>query len=62
MEEAMSLNEDFLSQSQFMFAEYLGLNMIQLIFEENLGSPEFIQIFKTSDGYQPALDVKLLKV
>lgn len=51
MEEAMSLNEDFLSQSQFMFAEYLGLNMIQLIFEENLGSPEFIQIFKTSDGY-----------
>jgi len=25
-----------------MFAEYLGLNMIQLIFEENLGSPEFI--------------------
>ena len=34
--------------------------MIQLIFNKNLESPDFIEIFKSEDAYQPALDAKLL--
>ena len=33
--------------------------MIQLIFDKNLESPEFIDIFRSDDSYQPALDNKL---
>jgi hypothetical protein len=34
--------------------------MIQLIFDKNLESPDFIEIFKSDDSYQPALDAKLI--
>ena len=34
--------------------------MIQLIFDKNLESPDFIEIFKSEDSYQPALDAKLV--
>lgn len=34
--------------------------MIQLIFDKNLESAEFIEIFKSDDSYQPALDNKLV--
>lgn len=60
LEQAEALNEDFLQNSQFQFAEYLGLSMIQLIFNKNLESADFIEIFKSEDAYQPALDAKLL--
>jgi len=50
-DQALALNEDFLEQSQFQFAEYLGLSMIQLIFDKNIESPDFIQIFKSKDAY-----------
>ena len=34
--------------------------MIQVIFDKNLESPDFIAIFKSEDAYQPALDAHLL--
>ena len=34
--------------------------MIQLIFNKNLESKDFIEIFKSEDAYQPSLDAKLL--
>ena len=34
--------------------------MIQLIFDKNLESADFIEIFKSDDSYQPALDNKLV--
>ena len=60
LDQAHALNQDFLQQSQFQFAEYLGLSMIQLIFNRNLESKDFIEIFKSEDAYQPSLDAKLL--
>jgi hypothetical protein len=59
-EQALDLNEDFLVNAQFQFAEYIGLSMIQLIFDKNLESANFIEIFKSDDSYQPALDAKLV--
>ena len=49
--EALALNEDFLVNAQFQFAEYIGLSMIQLIFDKNLESANFIEIFKSDDSY-----------
>ena len=46
--------------AQFQFAEYLGLTMVQLIFDRNLKDSEFIEIFKSEDAYQPVLDKKLV--
>ena len=61
MQNSMKLNDDFLKQSQFQFAEYLGLTMIQLIFDRNLESKDFLEIFESDDNYQPALDTKLIQ-
>ena len=50
-QQALKLNEDFLQQSQFQFAEYLGLTMIQLIFDRNLESADFLAIFDSDENY-----------
>ena len=34
--------------------------MIQLIFDKNLESSDFMELFKEEDSYQPALDAKLV--
>ena len=60
MKQAIALKDDFLEQSQYQFAEYLGLSMIQMIFDKNIESPDFIKIFKDKNGYQPSLDEKLV--
>jgi hypothetical protein len=59
-DEALALNEDFLVNANYQFAEYLGLSMIQMIFDKNLESAEFVKIFQSDDSYQPALDEKLV--
>ena len=49
LDQALELNEDFLVNAQFQFAEYIGLSMIQLIFDKNLESPDFIEIFASEN-------------
>ena len=59
--ELQALNEDFLSQSEYQFAEYLGLSVIQILFNQNLGDPTFIAIFARKDKKSVALGTELLK-
>lgn len=61
MRETMDLSNDFLQQSEYQFAEYLGLTIIQKLFEQNLDSPDFIAIFASKDNTSPALGTELLK-
>lgn len=61
MRETMALNDDFLSQSAYQFSEYLGLTIIQQLFEQNLDSPDFIEIFASKENNSPALGTELLQ-
>jgi len=56
------LNQEFLANSEYQFAEYIGLTMIQKVFDKSLESPEFVKLFKDDTPYQAALDTKLLLV
>lgn len=57
-EEAQSLNSQFLAKVDQQFAEYLSLTVNQIIFDRNLASKEFLNIFRTEDEYSESLDEK----
>ena len=59
-EEAAQLNDEFLANSEFQFAEYIGLTMIQKVFDKSLEQPEFVDLFENDAPYQQQLDTKLL--
>lgn len=59
--EASLLNQEFLANSKVQFSEYLGLSMIQKVFENSVASPSFVKLFEQdSSSYQSSLDAKLL--
>ena len=59
-EEAAQLNAEFLANSEFQFAEFIGLTMIQKVFNKSMESPEFVSLFENDAPYQEKLDAKLM--
>ena len=54
------MNKEFLANSEYQFAEYIGLTMIQKVFDKSLESQNFVDLFEDDAPYQTALDAKLL--